>query len=139
MMRMEALASVLAFLGVLAVVIVIPSVICWLKGKRRWAILGFWTGWHWVPVIRLAKPSSWWARKYYGPAKLARSIERFPQEPRPALAPEVVTEITARHERAGGREYGSNECPACGAYNAADAETCRKCQAVLSVATAHTA
>jgi hypothetical protein len=136
---MEVLASLLAVLGVLAVAIVIPSVICWLKGKRRWAILGFWTGWHWVPVIRLAKPTSWWARKYYGPDKLARSMERFPNEPRPALTQEVATEITALRERTVGSEYGSNECAACGAYNAAGAETCRKCRASLSVVTTRTA
>ncbi len=60
--------------------LVVPSVICWLKGKRLWAILGFLTLWHWVPVFRLAKPSSWWAHTYYGPDKLARSIDRFPKE-----------------------------------------------------------
>ena len=75
--------DILSLLGVmlaLIVLIVVPPVVCWLKGKRLWATLGFITGWHWIPVFRLAKPSSWWARKYYTRDKLARSNARFPND-----------------------------------------------------------
>ena len=66
---------VVVFAGVL---LVAPAAICWLKGKRWWATLGLVTMWHWVPAVRLAKPASWWARKYYAGDKLARSHARFP-------------------------------------------------------------
>jgi hypothetical protein len=56
---------------------VIPSVICWLKGKRRWAIIGFFSAWHIIAAFRLAKPESWWARRFYGEAKLNESRARF--------------------------------------------------------------
>jgi hypothetical protein len=51
----------------------------WLKGKRRWAVLGAPTGWHLIPAFRLAKPDSWWARKYYSPEKMGRARNRFPR------------------------------------------------------------
>ena len=56
---------------------VIPSVVCWLKGKRRWAIIGFFSAWHIIAAFRLAKPESWWARTFYGEAKLAAARTRF--------------------------------------------------------------
>lgn len=56
---------------------VIPSVVCWLKGKRRWAIIGFFSAWHVVAAVRLAKPESWWARRFYDEAKLSESRARF--------------------------------------------------------------
>jgi hypothetical protein len=58
----------------------VPSVICWLKGKKLWATLGFISGWHWIPVFRLAKPKSWWARRYYGDGKMQRARFRFPSD-----------------------------------------------------------
>jgi hypothetical protein len=57
-------------LGILAVVVyaVLLFAINLLKGKFVFALAGFigvlnvlW----WVGAIRLAKPSSWWARRYY--------------------------------------------------------------------------
>lgn len=53
------------------------AVICWLKGKRLWATLGFVTGWHVIPAIRLAKPESRWAQKHYDGEKLDRAKARF--------------------------------------------------------------
>jgi hypothetical protein len=55
--------------------------ICFLKGKLLWGVLGIYIG----PVavvgaIRLAKPDSWWARRRYDPEKLARSHERHSAE-----------------------------------------------------------
>jgi hypothetical protein len=56
-------------------------VICFLKGKLLWGVLGIYIG----PValigaIRLAKPHSWWARRRYDSAKLARSHKRYGAE-----------------------------------------------------------
>ena len=56
----------------------IPSVICWLKGKRRLAIIGLFSAWHVVAACRLAKPESWWARRFYDEAKLSESRARYP-------------------------------------------------------------
>ena len=56
---------------------VIPSFVCWLKGKRRWAVIGFFSAWHLVAAYRLAKPDSWWARRFYDDAKRRRASERF--------------------------------------------------------------
>jgi hypothetical protein len=58
----------------------IPSVICWLKGKRRWAVIGFFSAWHIVAAFRLAKPESWWARRFYDDVKLDQSRARFASE-----------------------------------------------------------
>ena len=52
------------------------SVVCALKGRRWYAVgnllvvgaVGGWFG-----AGRLAKPESWWARRYYGPQKLAQA------------------------------------------------------------------
>jgi hypothetical protein len=55
--------------------------ICMLKGKLMWGVFGVYmwpvslTG-----AIRLAKPDSWWARRYYDSTKLARSHERYDAE-----------------------------------------------------------
>jgi len=60
---------------------VISAVICLLKGKRIVGVIGFllW------PVglagaVRLAQPDSFWARRLYEPEKLARSVERYPED-----------------------------------------------------------
>jgi hypothetical protein len=56
-------------------------VICFLKGKLLWGVVGIY-----VPPAaligawRLAKPDSWWARRRYGPDKLARSQRRYAPE-----------------------------------------------------------
>jgi protein-S-isoprenylcysteine O-methyltransferase Ste14 len=67
---------VLVFLGV---VFGVPAVITWSKGQRMAFFIGFlllgmiW----WVSAFRLAHPSSWWARRFYGPKKMQRAIDRF--------------------------------------------------------------
>jgi hypothetical protein len=49
--------------------------------KRQWAL--FVAGWltvgivWWVASLRLARPQSWWARRFYGPDKLARARARY--------------------------------------------------------------
>lgn len=57
------------------------AVVCLLKGKLMWAVVGVYVG----PVavvgaLRLAKPDSWWARRRYDEAKLARSHARYASE-----------------------------------------------------------
>jgi hypothetical protein len=56
-------------------------IVCFLKGKLIWGVLGLYL----VPIaivtaFRLARPSSWWARKRYEPRKLERSRERYKGE-----------------------------------------------------------
>jgi hypothetical protein len=56
-------------------------IVCFLKGKLIWGVLGIYIG----PVaivsaIRLARPHSWWARNRYDERKLARSQKRFGAE-----------------------------------------------------------
>jgi hypothetical protein len=57
----------------------VPAWIAWLKGHREAFILGFillgmvW----WIAACRLARPSSWWARRFYGPRKIQRAQHRF--------------------------------------------------------------
>jgi hypothetical protein len=66
----------LVFFGV---VFGIPAWITWRKGQQTAFFLGFlllgmvW----WVAACRLANPSSWWARHFYGPKKMQRAIDRF--------------------------------------------------------------
>lgn len=49
--------------------------------KRQWLL--FVAGWltiglvWWIAALRLARPDSWWARRFYGPAKLERSRQRY--------------------------------------------------------------
>jgi hypothetical protein len=40
-----------------------------------------------IAAIRLAKPRSLWARRFYSPDKLHRSLVRFSPEDAPILAP----------------------------------------------------
>lgn len=64
---------------VLLVLIVIPAGIT--VSKRLWAelLIGLlFPGIVWmIASFRLARPSSWWARRFYGPEKLRRAKERF--------------------------------------------------------------
>jgi len=62
--------------------------VCLLKGKRLVGVIGIF-----VPVVaiagavRLAKPSSRWARRSYAGAKLERARERFANDPDQPLTP----------------------------------------------------
>lgn len=57
--------------------VVATAVVCWLKGKRLWATLGFLSNWHAIPAFRLAKPNSWWADRFYDEEKQRRALLRF--------------------------------------------------------------
>lgn len=73
------MAEQLLVVGILIVFVGIPAGITWSKGQRAAFFLGFLVlGMIWVvAACRLARPSSWWARRFYGPAKLRRAEERF--------------------------------------------------------------
>jgi len=52
-------------------------VICVLKGKYPMALFGtFIPGFSWIGAIRLARPTSRWANRFYRPAKLAKATAR---------------------------------------------------------------
>jgi hypothetical protein len=53
-------------------------ILCMLKGKPITGLIGLPVPFFaYVGAIRLAKPSSFWARRWYGPKKMARAEERF--------------------------------------------------------------
>lgn len=64
------------------IVLGVPAGITWFKGHREAFALGFillgmvW----WIAACRLARPSSWWACRFYGPKKMQRAINRFDSE-----------------------------------------------------------
>jgi hypothetical protein len=66
-------------IGLWLVLIVVPATITALKGQ--WAL--FAAGWltlgmvWWIAALRLARPRSWWSRRFYGPDKLARARSRY--------------------------------------------------------------
>jgi hypothetical protein len=66
-------------LSILIVVVGIPAGITWSKGQRIAFFLGFLLlGMIWVvAACRLARPTSWWARRFYGPEKMERAVSRF--------------------------------------------------------------
>jgi hypothetical protein len=55
-----------------------PATVLWLKGRSDLVLLGLCTlGLVWiVGLTRIAKPDSWWARRFYGPDKLAKARAR---------------------------------------------------------------
>jgi high-affinity Fe2+/Pb2+ permease len=66
---------------------IIAVVLSWMKGKRVFAVIGiimlFVPGMSLLPVIgaiRVARPNSTWARKYYGPEKMQIARARFPKD-----------------------------------------------------------
>lgn len=64
------IAVVLAWLSVI--------VICAMKGKPWFAVLGLlWGIFAIIGAIRVAKPNSFWDRRWYGPDKHQRSLDRF--------------------------------------------------------------
>jgi hypothetical protein len=80
------MAERLLVLMILIVTVGIPAGITWTKGRRVAFILGFLLfGMIWiVAACRLARPSSWWARRFYGPEKMQRALNRFGPEARTA-------------------------------------------------------
>jgi hypothetical protein len=63
---------------VVVVALLGPSAICVLKGKYATAMFGvLGPGIPLVGALRLAKPSSWWARRFYSGDKAANASVRF--------------------------------------------------------------
>lgn len=66
-------------IGLFAVLIVGPMTVTALKGQwalfaAGWLTLGLvWS----IAALRLARPQSWWSRRFYGPDKLARAQARY--------------------------------------------------------------
>jgi hypothetical protein len=53
-------------------------VLCGLKGKWGFVALGFLMPAFWViGAIKIAKPRSWWARRYYGDVAMSDSEQHF--------------------------------------------------------------
>jgi hypothetical protein len=58
----------------------VAVVVCLLKGKVGWGLLGLpFSAVAMVGAVRLARPGSWWARRFYSESKAARSQARWPQ------------------------------------------------------------
>jgi hypothetical protein len=70
---METLVVVLVVCVFLA-----SGVVTGLKGKPWLLLLGLLVGWCWIfGSLRIAKPQSWWARRFYDESKLMQSRMRF--------------------------------------------------------------
>lgn len=79
--------TVLAWIVVL-VYLVVPSAVCVAKGKPGMAIFAGTAAW--VGAVRLALPSSAWARRYYDAEKLERARERFAADVEAEHDPELL-------------------------------------------------
>ncbi len=57
--------------------------VCWLKGKPGLLFLGFFVPFVWlIAAIRLAKPNSYWAERWYDAPKMAQAEQRFARSER---------------------------------------------------------
>jgi hypothetical protein len=57
---------------------VVTGVVTGLKGKYGFLAVGLLIGLFWIlGAIRLAKPDSWWAKRFYDEEKMRRARERF--------------------------------------------------------------
>jgi hypothetical protein len=90
--------AMVSIIAALVVLWVVPIVITALKGKQGVVLAGvFFHPCWWVGAIRLAKPDSFWARRFYDDEKLGRAHDRFPmmrprgQHPAFAVQPDPAT------------------------------------------------
>jgi hypothetical protein len=65
--------------GLLFIVLLLGlGVVCAMKGKWVFFVLGWFTGMFWIiGASRLGKPNSFWARRRYEPAEIAEAERRF--------------------------------------------------------------
>lgn len=65
--------------GLYVLLLVAPAIVTLLKGQRLVFFVGLLTlGMVWiVACFRLARPESWWARRFYGPSKRRRTAARY--------------------------------------------------------------
>jgi malonyl CoA-acyl carrier protein transacylase len=80
-----AAADILAIgyaVGVYAALLVVPGAVTWAKGHRLIFLVGLvMAGVVWlVASMRLARPDSWWARRFYIGVKLDRARARYGAE-----------------------------------------------------------
>lgn len=73
-------------LFIIVIISLVWLVPCALKGKWWFFWLGLLVGALLAPIgcvgaIRLARPDSWWSKKFYGHAKLKKSWERYNTTP----------------------------------------------------------
>lgn len=73
---MDTLVTILITVGIVLIYLV-PAVITGMKGKQGMVSAGFFLHplW-WVGAIRLARPDSYWARRFYDDDKRMRALER---------------------------------------------------------------
>lgn len=66
-------------------------IICALKGKWGFALLGFLFPLLWaIGAVKIAKPRSWWAKHYYGDVSMSRSEQHFVLSSRERAPPSAV-------------------------------------------------
>jgi hypothetical protein len=59
------------------------AVICAMKGKWVFFVLGWFSGIFWmIGALRLGKPNSYWAKRRYGEAEVREAQRRFHREAR---------------------------------------------------------
>jgi hypothetical protein len=116
--RSDEVLGYLILIGIYAV----PAIVTFMKGKIGLGLLGFLVQplW-WGGALRLAKPDSPWARRFYGPEKMAAARERFappagaPGAPTPAPVPSFSDPASARSPVAvEGLADSSYGCSVCG-------------------------
>jgi heme O synthase-like polyprenyltransferase len=72
-------ARVIVGAGLIAALLAL-AVICAMKGKWVFFVLGWFSGIFWmVGAWRLAKPNSYWVKRRYGDAELTEAQLRFPR------------------------------------------------------------
>ena len=73
-------AAAIAYgVAVFGVLLVIPGTVVLMKGQRALFLGGLLFGglvW-WIAALRLGRPDSWWARRFYDGEKLARARRRY--------------------------------------------------------------
>jgi hypothetical protein len=71
-----------SLLGLVLVGLLALGVICAMKGKWLFYVLGCFAGVFWiVGAMRLAKPNSYWAEHRYGEVEMAEALRRFSRKP----------------------------------------------------------
>ncbi len=72
----------IAYAVALFSLIVVPGAVTLLKGQHVLFLAGLLAGglvWV-ITALRLARPESWWARRFYDTEKTRRALERYPAE-----------------------------------------------------------
>jgi hypothetical protein len=78
-LAVSAEGALLYGLALFGALLIGPGAVTLLKGQRDLFLAGLLAGglvW-WITAFRLARPDSWWARRFYEPAKLERARRRY--------------------------------------------------------------